>query len=142
MKTTLLSGLTIVLFLVLQQMPSPVATLSPLMTASGVQDSDKSGYYIVVLRDDTTHDMFQDIISRVLPVSMDVQLHGSVEGLVKAFTVKLSDEALQVVSILYFALLSLLTYFHFVQVDKNVSNFCAIGTLYGYTWSMIASERK
>ena len=98
MKTILLPGLTIVLFFILQQTPSSVAKLSPLMTASSVPDSDKSGYYIVVLRDDTTHDMFEDVVSRVIPISTDVQLHGSVEGLVKAFTVKLSDDALHVVS--------------------------------------------
>ena len=98
MKTTLLLGLVLVLFLVLQRMPSSVATLSPLMAASNVPDSDKSGYYIVVLRDETTHDTFQDICSWVVQISTDTQLHGSVEGLVKAFTVKLSDDALHAVS--------------------------------------------
>ena len=77
------------------------ATLSPLLLASGAADSDKTGYYIVVLKEDTTHERFKDIISQVVPLSDDAELHGSVERIAKAFTVKLSEHALNSVSIHY-----------------------------------------
>ena len=82
-----------------QSVSCSVATLSPLLLASGAANSDKTGYYIVVLKEDITHERFKDIISQVVPLSEDAELHGSVERIVKAFTVKLSEHALNSVSI-------------------------------------------
>ena len=74
------------------------AALRPLLRASGVSEKDKTGCYIVVLKEETSHEMFQSIVSQVVQMSTDAQVHGSVERVAKAFTVKLSDDALQVVN--------------------------------------------
>ena len=73
-------------------------TLSPVLLAGGAADSDKTGCYIVVLKDDITHDRFTAIKSQVVSMTEDEELHGSMEAVVKAFTVKLSDRALSIVS--------------------------------------------
>ena len=70
-----------------------------MLLASGAADSDKTGCYIVVLKDSTTHERFMDIKSQVVSMTEDDKLHGSVEAVVKAFTVKLSDHALSIVSV-------------------------------------------
>lgn len=88
------------LLFILQNTPSSVATLSPLMSASRAPSSDKTGYYIVVLREDTSLETFQNILSQVAPISMDAHIHGSVQRVMKAFTVKLSDHALNIVSMI------------------------------------------
>ena len=73
-------------------------TLSPVLLSSGAADSDKTGCYIVVLKDDTTHERFIVIKSQVVSMTEDKELHGSVEAVVKAFTVKLPAQALFIVS--------------------------------------------
>ena len=76
------------------------ASTCPLLLASRAADSDKTGHYIVVLKDGTTHERFEDIRSKVVSMTEDEEVHGSVERVMKAFTVKLSDRALSTVSIL------------------------------------------
>ena len=90
MKYLLFSLATLLLF----QTVWLTRTLRPLFKASGASERDKTGCYIVVLKEETTHEMFQSILSQVVQMSTDVKLHGSAERLVKAFTVKLSNEAL------------------------------------------------
>ena len=75
--------------------------LRPLFRANGASERDKTGCYIVVLKEETSHEMFQSIVSQVVQMSSDAQVHGSVERVAKAFTVKLSDDALQLVNNLY-----------------------------------------
>ena len=70
-----------------------------MLMASGAADSDKTGCFIVVLKEDTTHERFLAIKSQVVSMTEDEKLHGSVEAIVKAFTVKLSDHALSIVSV-------------------------------------------
>ena len=70
-----------------------------MLLASGAADSDKTGCYIVVLKDGTTHERFMAIKSHLVSMTEDEELHGSVEAVVKAFTVNLSDHALSIVSV-------------------------------------------
>ena len=100
MKLTLPTGYstTCIFLLFALAVSATSATLSPLLMATGAAESEKTGCYIVVLKDDTTLERFQSIISEVVSMSMDAKLHGSVQRIAKAFTVKLSDHALNVVS--------------------------------------------
>lgn len=70
----------------------------PLLLASGVSDSDKTGCYIVNLLKETTPEKYQSVMSRVLQMTDDNKIYGSVQGVVKAFTVKLSSYSLESVS--------------------------------------------
>ena len=72
----------------------------PLLLASGVSDSDKTGCYIVNLLKATTPEKFQAIMSRVLQMTDDNKIYGSVQGVAKAFTVKLSSYSLESVRFL------------------------------------------
>ena len=73
-------------------------TMCPLLRATGASASEKTGCFIIVLNKTTTADKFQDILSRVLNMSEDAKVYGSVQRVAKAFTVKLSEVALGVVS--------------------------------------------
>lgn len=75
-------------------------SLCPLLKASGVSSSEKTGSYIVVLKEETSHEMFLNIKSQIEHLSTDAKLHGSVEKVAKAFTVRLTDLALNIVSII------------------------------------------
>ena len=88
-----------VVLLFVQSVCNCSGTLSPMLMASGAADSDKTGCYIVVLKEDTTHERFLAIKSQVVSMTEDEKLHGSVEAIVKAFTVKLPDHALSIVSV-------------------------------------------
>lgn len=70
----------------------------PLLMASGVSDADKTGCYIVNLRKETTQEEFQAIQRQVLQRTDDHKIYGSVQRVVKAFTVKMSAYSLQSVS--------------------------------------------
>ena len=70
----------------------------PLLRATGVAESDKTGCYIIVLNKTTSAEKFQNIQSRVVEMSEDAKVYGSVQRVAKAFTVKLSDTALESVS--------------------------------------------
>lgn len=72
--------------------------LSPLLMKHGVPDSEKTGSFVVVLKENTHLERFQSIIHEVVQMSEDTKLHGSVQSIAKAFTVKLSHNALQIVS--------------------------------------------
>ena len=99
MKSNLpMSCLAFVALLFVQHVCNCSGTLSPILLARGAADSDKTSCYIVVLKDGTTHERFMAIKSQVVSMTEDKQLHGSVEAVVKAFTVKLSDRALSTVS--------------------------------------------
>ena len=89
---------TCVVLLLTLTVSATSATLSPLLMATRAAESEKTGCYIVVLKEDTILERFQNIISEVVPMSMDTKLHGSVQRIAKAFTVKLSDHALNIVS--------------------------------------------
>ena len=91
---------SVALLFVLSVCSYAAASTCPLLLASGAEDSDKTGNYIVVLKDETTHERFEDIKSKVVSMTEDEEVHGSVETVVKAFTVKLSDRALSTVSTL------------------------------------------
>ena len=91
----------VALLFVLSVCSCSAASTCPLLLSSGAADSEKSGYYIVVLKDDTTHERFEEIKSKVVSMTEDEKVHGSVERVVKAFTVKLSQDALTTVSIIH-----------------------------------------
>ena len=75
------------------------ASCDHLWEESGVRDSQKTGYYIVGLKDDTTSEQFQSITSQAASLSVEKKVHGAVQTVVKAFTVKLSDQSLDIVSV-------------------------------------------
>ena len=58
-----------------------------------------TGCYIVVLKETTTLEEFQQILSRVKEVSVDRKVYAAVKNVQKAFTVKLSAEVLEEVSL-------------------------------------------
>ena len=70
----------------------------PLLKATGASEEDKTGCYIVVLNNATTADKFQEILGKVLNMSEDAKVYGSVQRVAKAFTVKLSEITVEVVS--------------------------------------------
>ena len=71
----------------------------PILHASG--GSETTGCYIVVLKEATTHDKFQEIVQRAVAMTDDAKVHGAVEKVIKAFTVKLSPYSLDAVSQIY-----------------------------------------
>ena len=100
MKSHLPVSCSFVALLFVLSLNSCSGVLSPLLTASGAADSDKTGYYIVVLKDDIPLERFKEIQSQVVSMTEDEELHGSVERVLKAFTVKLSDRARSIVSLI------------------------------------------
>lgn len=68
----------------------------PVLHATG--DAEKSGCYIVVLRQVTSASEFQSVLHRVVQMADGAKVYGSVTRVAKAFTVKLSAYALHAVS--------------------------------------------
>ena len=93
-----MSCLFVALLFVLSVCSCSAASTCPLVQTSRAADSDKTGYSIVVLEDGTTHKRFKEIKSELESIKKDGKVR-SVERVVKAFTVKLSDDDLTYVSI-------------------------------------------
>ena len=73
--------------------------LSPVLrAAAGVADSEKTGCYVVVLKKGSNDSTFQSVQERLLDLSRDSRLYGSVRKVVKAVTVALNDSMLHKVS--------------------------------------------
>ena len=72
--------------------------LCPLLRAAKAASSEKTGSYIVVLKEETSHEMYLKIKAQIEQLSTDQKLHGSTEKVAKAFTVRLTDYALNTVS--------------------------------------------
>lgn len=81
-------------------MTTSIETKCPLLRATGAAESEKTGCYIVVLNKSTTAENFTSILERVLKMSEDAKVYGSVQKVAKAFTVKLSEIAVETVSYL------------------------------------------
>ena len=79
-------------------MTTSMETKCPLLRATGSAESEKTGCYIVVLNKSTTAENFTSILNRVLEMSEDAKVYGSVQKVAKAFTVKLSEIAVETVS--------------------------------------------
>ena len=62
-----------------------------------VDHAEKSGCYIVKLRGDTSHDVFERTLQNALNLTDDFEVYAKSEGVFKFFTVKLSKAALEVV---------------------------------------------
>lgn len=73
----------------------------PLLRATGAAESDKTGCFIVVLNKATTAENFTNILNKVLEMSEDAKVYGSVQKIAKAFTVKLSEIAVETVSCIH-----------------------------------------
>ncbi len=71
---------------------STEARKCPVLHASG--DAQRTGCYIVVLKEATTSEEFKSVLDRVVDMAEDAKLYGSVSTVAKAFTVKLSPGAL------------------------------------------------
>ena len=59
-----------------------------------VEHAEKSGCYIVKLRNDTTHEVFERTLERALGRSDDFKIYAKSEGVFKFFTVRLPETAL------------------------------------------------
>ena len=59
-----------------------------------VEHAEKSGCYIVKLRNDTTHEVFERTLKSALSRSVDFKIYAKSEGVFKFFTVKLPESAL------------------------------------------------
>ena len=64
----------------------------PLIQAA--EGANKTGCYIVVLHNETSPEKFTEIVQRATNMSEGHKLHGLVQKVTKAFTVKLSDYSL------------------------------------------------
>ena len=73
--------------------------LCPVLKAVGVAENDKTGCYVVVLKKETNSSTFESMQSRLLELSKDAHLYGSVETVLKALTVTLNDSSLELVSL-------------------------------------------
>ena len=62
------------------------------------RDAPTTGCYIIVLKDTTTLEVFEQILFDVKEVSIDKKVYAAVKNVQKAFTVKLSAKALKEVS--------------------------------------------
>ena len=83
-----------------------VAKQCPLMLAG--EGEEKTGCYTVVLKPATSHERMMDIIDSVKQIkgAEDSKMYGVVEEVIKAFTVKLSQDSLSTVSCTFSPLLS------------------------------------
>ena len=76
-----------------------IATIDGSKVIHAPPGSDKTGCYMVKLKDDTSHDEFEKLTEKLLEESSDHHIFGKVEGSVsKIITVKLSEEAVDKVS--------------------------------------------
>lgn len=66
--------------------------------AVGVAQSDKTGCYVVVLKNDSNGSTFDAVKSVLLDLSKDSRLYASVEKITKAITVAVNDSSLNIVS--------------------------------------------
>lgn len=92
---------SVLLLLLLAWLPNVTTsaeTKYPLLKATGAIESEKTGCYIVVLNKATTAENFTNILDKVLEMSEDAKVYGSVQKVAKAFTVKLSEIAVETVS--------------------------------------------
>lgn len=95
---------SIFLLLLLAWLPNiatSTETKCPLLKATGATESEKTGCYIVVLNKATTAENFTNILDKVLEMSEDAKVYGSVQKIAKAFTVKLSEIAVEAVSCIH-----------------------------------------
>ena len=90
--------LLLLLLVWLPKMTTSTETKCPLLRATGAAESEKTGCYIVVLNKATTAENFTNILDKVLEMSEDAKVYGSVQKIAKAFTVKLSEIAVEAVS--------------------------------------------
>ena len=93
-----LSIIVLLHLLFLSQVTLSAKTMCPLLRATGASASEKTGCFIIVLNRATSARKFQSILSEVIEMSKDAKVYGSVQRVAKAFTVKLSEDALEVVS--------------------------------------------
>jgi len=70
---------------------------SPVIRAVGIAENDKTGCYVVVLKN-STDATFETMKSTLLGMSQDLRLHGAVKTVAKAITVMLNESALSTVS--------------------------------------------
>ena len=96
MKSILFHSLAVLLLF--QTVSLSEGTLCPLLRAAREASSEKTGSYIVVLKEETSHEMYLNIKAQVELLSTDQKLHGYTEKVAKAFTVRLTDFALNIVS--------------------------------------------
>ena len=73
----------------------------PLHRATGVSDTDKTGCYIIKLREDTSEESFQAAQLKVAQLSTDHRVLRSGQRVSKFITVRVADYPLETVSALY-----------------------------------------
>lgn len=62
------------------------------------RDAQKTGMYIVVLKSDVDHDSYERVVNKATTLSDNKRVHGKIETVEKAFTLKLNPISLEVVS--------------------------------------------
>ena len=84
-----------------------VLVVCSLVTASSLEVSpvyraaaevNKTGCFVVVLRKESNVSTFETVQSKLLALSTDSRLYGSIHHVVKAVTVALNDSAVEMVS--------------------------------------------
>ncbi len=70
----------------------------PLLMATGASEEDKTGCFIVNLRDDISGDSFQSTLRKVAQLSDDQRIITSGQGVANFVAVRVSDYSLEAVS--------------------------------------------
>lgn len=72
--------------------------LCPLLRASVSSQDQITGCYVVVLKKDISPSDFEDVQSKILSLSDDSHIYGSVQNVLKAITIKVNESSLEIVS--------------------------------------------
>ena len=73
--------------------------MAPVLRASGEAQSEKTGCFVVVLKKETNSSVFEHVKSTLHSLSNDSRVYGSVQRVIKAITVALTEENLIAVSV-------------------------------------------
>ena len=65
------------------------------------ESANKTGCYIVVLRENTTDEKVAELLQRTSSVAEEHKVYGFIQNVAKAITVKLSDYSMEMVSTWY-----------------------------------------
>ena len=81
--------------------PAVTARRCPLLRAP--ESANKTGCYIVVLRENTTDEKVDELLQRAASVADEHKVYGFVKRVTKAITLKLSDYSMEMVSAAWIA---------------------------------------
>ena len=67
------------------------------------ESANKTGCYIVVLRENTTDEKVAELLQRTSSVAEEHKVYGFIQNVAKAITVKLSDYSMEMVSAVWYS---------------------------------------